>query len=130
MIDVDHFKIYNDTYGHQQGDKALCLIARVLTQTLKRTSDFVSRWGGEEFIIFLPKSDAYGGMTIAEEIRKNIEAAELPCDDGNITRLTVSIGVNSEMPTPSSSIDEFISKADKALYCAKAAGRNIVRLYE
>jgi diguanylate cyclase (GGDEF)-like protein len=130
MMDVDHFKNYNDTYGHQQGDRALCLVAQTLTQTLKRTSDFAARWGGEEFAVLLPNTDSSGGTAMGEQVRKNIELAEVPCDNGDVTKLTVSIGVNAHMPMPDSSIDEFISKADRALYHAKNTGRNKVCLYD
>jgi diguanylate cyclase (GGDEF)-like protein len=129
MIDVDHFKNYNDTYGHQQGDKVLCLVAQVLTQTLKRVSDFAARWGGEEFAVLLPNTDSDGGLAIAEQIRGNIESTELSCDNGDITKLTISIGVNAHNPMPTCSIDQFISRADAALYNAKDAGRNRVCLY-
>jgi diguanylate cyclase (GGDEF)-like protein len=131
MVDIDHFKHYNDTYGHQQGDKALRLVAQILAKTIKRTTDFYARWGGEEFVVLLPNSDSAGGMKIAEQLRQNIEAAELPYDDeGNFTKLTVSIGVNSYTPMLEGSVDQFISRADKALYDAKNSGRNKVCLCE
>jgi diguanylate cyclase (GGDEF)-like protein len=126
IMDVDHFKDYNDTHGHQQGDKALCLIADILTNTLKRTSDFAARWGGEEFAVLLPHTDSAGGVAIGEQIRKNIEKAELPCENGDITRLAVSIGVNAHVPTTDCSIGDFFSGADRALYKAKNSGRNRV----
>jgi diguanylate cyclase (GGDEF)-like protein len=136
MMDVDHFKNYNDTHGHQQGDKALRMISNVLTQTLKRTSDFPARWGGEEFTALLPNTDTSGGLVIAEQIRENIEAAVILHDNGLMTRLTMSIGVYAHIPTAFSlegvtcSVDEFISRADKALYSAKNAGRNRVCIYD
>jgi diguanylate cyclase (GGDEF)-like protein len=130
LIDVDHFKIYNDTYGHQNGDQALCQVARVLVQTLKRVTDFAARWGGEEFVTLLPNADDCGGMIIGEEIRENIAAAEMACDNGCVTKLTASIGISTQTPTSSCSIDEFFSKADRALYKAKNSGRNRVCLYE
>jgi len=130
MIDVDHFKDYNDTYGHQQGDKALCMVAQTITQTLKRTSDFAARWGGEEFVVLLPNSDSAGGLEIGEKIRKNLEEMSLACSNGDLTKLTASIGVNTHTPTSSCSTDEFILAADRALYRAKNTGRNRVCLYE
>jgi diguanylate cyclase (GGDEF)-like protein len=130
MIDVDHFKDYNDTYGHQQGDKALCMVAKVLAETLKRSSDFAARWGGEEFVVLLPNTDSQRGMEIGSKIRENIEAEELRCDDGYLCKFTVSVGIYTHVPMPSSSIDEFISRADKALYAAKNAGRNRISIYE
>jgi diguanylate cyclase (GGDEF)-like protein len=130
IMDVDRFKDYNDTYGHQQGDKALCLIADVLTRTLKRTSDFAARWGGEEFAVLLPHTDSAGGLAISEQIRKNVEVAEVPCENGDITKLAVSIGVNAHIPTTDCSIGDFFSGADRALYQAKNTGRNRVCLCE
>ena len=130
LIDVDHFKNYNDSYGHQQGDNALCMVAQTLTHTLKRASDFAARWGGEEFVVLLPNSDSSGGMKMGEEIRLNIEAADVICNNGYITNLTVSIGVNAHNPTTACSIDDFILKADRALYTAKNTGRNRVCLYD
>jgi diguanylate cyclase (GGDEF)-like protein len=130
MMDVDRFKNYNDTYGHRQGDKALCLVANVLIQTIKRTSDFIARWGGEEFTVLLPNTDAEGGLAIGEQIRANMEEAELLCNNGVLTKLTVSIGVYAHNPTATCSIDEFFLRADGALYNAKNSGRNRVCLYD
>ena len=126
MIDVDKFKVYNDTYGHQQGDVVLREIAGILTKNLKRPADFAARWGGEEFVVLLPATGAEGALTIAELIRKNVEETAIPCHDGATTRVTVSIGVNTKIPTQNDSIHEFVSKADAALYAAKEAGRNKV----
>jgi len=126
MIDVDKFKIYNDTYGHQQGDVVLQTVAGVLTHTLKRTADFAARWGGEEFAILLPMTDIDGALAIAELIRVNVENIIIPCNDGTATYVTVSIGVNAQIPTQNDSIDDFIFKADAALYTAKGMGRNRV----
>jgi diguanylate cyclase (GGDEF)-like protein len=129
MIDVDLFKNYNDKWGHQQGDAALKKIADVLSQSLKRKSDFTARWGGEEFVILLPGTDENGGLKIAECIRKNVEAAEI-LYKGTITRVTISVGVNTVIPNKATSIDAFISGSDTALYCAKESGRNKVCVYE
>ena len=130
MLDVDHFKRYNDTYGHQQGDKALCAVAGVLTQTLKRKSDFSARWGGEEFAVLLPNTDSSGGLRIGSQICENMAAAAIRRDSGEDTALTVSIGVHTHRPTPGCSVDEFLSRADRALYTAKKSGRNRVCAYE
>jgi diguanylate cyclase (GGDEF)-like protein len=126
VLDVDHFKNYNDTYGHQQGDVALQTVAGMFSKLLKRSSDFAARWGGEEFIILLPDTPLEGAMEIAENIRSNIEKTEIRHADGTKTKVTVSIGANAENPTVDSPVDAFISRADKALYAAKAAGRNRV----
>jgi diguanylate cyclase (GGDEF)-like protein len=126
MIDLDKFKQYNDVYGHLQGDAALKRVAQVLRETLKRSLDFAARWGGEEFIVLLPGTDTAGAVKIAEEIRENIETAVVPLANGEDTRITVSIGVNTQAPTKDASFEEFFAKADEALYTAKEAGRNNV----
>jgi diguanylate cyclase (GGDEF)-like protein len=130
MIDVDKFKNYNDTYGHQQGDLVLKTIAKVFTTTLKRAVDFACRWGGEEFIILLPNVDKNGAMVVAERVRANVEKTMIPCADGSFTKVTISIGVNTENPIKGSPLDEFLSRADEALYTAKDTGRNKAVLYE
>jgi diguanylate cyclase (GGDEF)-like protein len=124
MMDIDRFKNYNDIYGHQQGDTALKAFAEISSKTIRRSVDFAARWGGEEFIILLPVTDMNGAAEVAENIRKNIEAAVIPTGDEAETRITVSIGVNSITPNTSASIKEFIEKADQALYKAKELGRN------
>ena len=126
IMDVDRFKVYNDTYGHQQGDVALQTVARVLTETLKRPADFAARWGGEEFAILLPATHMDGALMLAERIRENIEGTTITCQDGTTTRVTASIGVNTQMPMISDSLNNFISKADSVLYTAKEMGRNRV----
>jgi diguanylate cyclase (GGDEF)-like protein len=126
MIDIDYFKIYNDRYGHQQGDEVLRIIANGIQKTLKRPSDFAARWGGEEFAVLLPNTDADGAMNIAELIRKNIEKEDVTLTNGEITKVTVSIGVNSQFPKRDESLEAFIFVADKELYNAKEKGRNIV----
>ena len=130
MIDVDKFKIYNDTYGHQQGDIALQTVAKVCTRTTKRPGDFTARWGGEEFAVLLPVSDAKGAMVIAEQIRINVQNAVITRPDGEVTKVTISIGLHTELPNSDSSLDSFISRADSALYTAKEKGRNRVYQYE
>jgi len=126
MIDVDNFKIYNDTYGHQQGDVALRTVADVLKRNLMRSTDFAARWGGEEFTVLLPMTDMRGALSIAEVIRANIENTIISCPDGTSTNVTLSIGLNTQIPTQNDSIDDFISKADNALYLAKKTGKNRV----
>jgi len=124
MIDVDKFKNYNDTYGHQQGDVALRAIAKAITSTFKRSSDFAARWGGEEFSLLLPSTDSSGAFEIAEQIRRQIEDMNIPSSDGSISKITVSIGINTLVPIDGSTINEFISGADEVLYKAKRNGRN------
>jgi len=126
MIDIDHFKRYNDTYGHPQGDKLLQTIAGVFRQALTRPADYLARWGGEEFAVVLPGTDAGSAMEIAERIRAHAEDAVIPCAGGTDTRVTVSIGVHAVAPVAGDLPDDFIAKADKALYTAKETGRNRV----
>ncbi|MDR0315966.1 MAG: diguanylate cyclase [Treponema sp.] len=130
MIDVDRFKYYNDTYGHLQGDVVLQTIAKVISQTLRRTTDFFARWGGEEFVVLLSNTEADGAMEVAKQIHENIGNKEIPCTDGSITKITISVGVNTQLPTQDSSADIFFSRADRALYIAKELGRNKVYQYE
>jgi diguanylate cyclase (GGDEF)-like protein len=117
MMDIDKFKAYNDTNGHQQGDTLLQAVAKTITRTIHRGGDFAARWGGEEFVVLLPNTDINGALNIAELIRANIDKE---------TKTTISIGVNTQIPTQTSSLDNFISAADDALYKAKAMGRNKV----
>jgi diguanylate cyclase (GGDEF)-like protein len=124
IMDIDKFKNYNDTYGHQQGDVALKSFAEIASKTLMRPVDFAARWGGEEFVILLPGTDAAGAAEVAERIRKNVEAAVIFTEEGKETRVTVSIGINAMVPDTDTVIKEFIEKADQALYKAKESGRN------
>ena len=124
MMDIDKFKTYNDTYGHQQGDAVLKAFAETAARTIKRSSDFIARWGGEEFVILMPSVDMAGAIAVAESVRKNVEALVLPTEDGATTGITVSIGVNSIVPDADATAKDFIERADQALYKAKESGRN------
>jgi diguanylate cyclase (GGDEF)-like protein len=126
MLDIDYFKDFNDKYGHLQGDEALCIIAKIIERMLKRSSDFAARWGGEEFAILLPDTDADGALRLAESIRENVEKANIPLADGAIAKLTISIGINTHIPEQGSSLEAFISVSDEELYKAKETGRNRV----
>jgi diguanylate cyclase (GGDEF)-like protein len=119
MIDIDHFKEVNDTFGHQAGDDVLQRIARVLQRTT-RQSDFVARFGGEEFVVLLPETPLLEGLHVAEKIRAAVAAEDFA------TRVTVSAGV-ATMPQPHiDSPDALVAVADAALYRAKQGGRNRV----
>jgi len=127
MIDVDHFKIYNDTHGHQQGDVALQTAADAIVASLKRSIDIAARWGGEEFAVLLPNTKLDGAVKVAEEIRANVEKASIPYGDGAEShKVTISIGVSSMIPSSENYIAKLITQADKALYKAKDTGRNRV----
>jgi len=129
IVDVDNFKNYNDTYGHLQGDTALQSIASTLAKVLKRTEDFVARWGGEEFIILLSNTESNKALEMAEKIRQQINDTQIPLTNGQTTHITISTGINSQRPLLNSSTDDFIRCADDALYAAKHDGRNKVRVY-
>ncbi|MCL2052687.1 MAG: diguanylate cyclase [Lachnospiraceae bacterium] len=124
IIDVDEFKNYNDTFGHQQGDRALQALALAFDKAPKRPVDFVARWGGEEFIVLLPLTDYDGSLEVAEQIRRNIEELVIPGSSGPESKITVSIGLNTWRPGDEFTLDKFISGADTALYNAKDKGRN------
>jgi len=120
MIDIDHFKLINDTYGHLQGDAVLADLAKILVAG-KRESDVAARYGGEEFGIILHETNETGAMTLAERIRAKVEAATFP---GGL-KLTISIGLAAS--DDESQFTALLEKADQALYLAKQAGRNAVR---
>ena len=124
LMDIDKFKTYNDTLGHQQGDVALKTFAEVSSKALLRSIDYIARWGGEEFVVLLPGLNIDGAKAVAEKIRKCVEEAVVPTEDGGETKITVSIGINSMIPNADISVKEFIERADRALYKAKEAGRN------
>jgi len=126
MMDLDKFKNINDIYGHLHGDHVLQSVAESIKSSYRRPSDFASRWGGEEFVILLPNTPLNGAAEIAEHLRGLIEKKEIKHENGKITHVTISVGINSLIPETDTSIDNFLSNADKALYAAKAAGRNKV----
>jgi len=117
ILDVDHFKEYNDTYGHLAGDEVLKHLAFVLKEQGRET-DFYARYGGEEFAVLLPHTDSVGANIVAERLREIIEASEWPCRP-----VTASFGTSTLLPAMQNSMN-LIAHADKALYAAKAAGRN------
>jgi diguanylate cyclase (GGDEF)-like protein len=119
MIDADHFKAYNDTYGHQAGDQVLVGIAICISDAVRRAGDCPARYGGEEFAVLLPGLSAIEAFTVAEIIRLKVEQWS---EDPSVT--TVSIGVASMTPAASFGWSDLIEAADKALYAAKANGRN------
>ncbi len=128
LIDIDHFKKFNDTYGHQTGDFILSEFCRTLENNI-RTYDTLARYGGEEFAIILPSANAEAALIVAEKLRKIIEETIFEKSGSTSEyRLTASIGVSSEIPsgTEDFSKNDFISRADQALYAAKKQGRNMV----
>ncbi|RZQ51976.1 sensor domain-containing diguanylate cyclase [Pseudoalteromonas phenolica] len=129
MLDIDHFKNINDTYGHLSGDKAICAVADIINSHLQRPSDEVFRYGGEEFVMLLPNTELAGAQLIAEQIRSTVEAFQLKLDKA-IINLTLSAGVYSSVAIDPKSPHIYTDLADKALYEAKQLGRNQVRIYQ
>ncbi|MGL4639155.1 MAG: sensor domain-containing diguanylate cyclase [Shewanella sp.] len=128
MLDIDRFKSINDQFGHLAGDQALIKIAHTLQQHLKRPTDLVSRFGGEEFAIILPNTSAEGALQVAQSIRNAVLANGLEWE-GKPIPLTVSIGVSAAIINNEQHSSELLEQADKALYQAKNNGRNQVKLY-
>ena len=128
LLDVDHFKKFNDNYGHQEGDKVLKTVAEIIQNTVRHKIDTVARYGGEEFAVILPEADGNIGKDLAERIRKNIEGHIFENNGKTVYRVTTSIGVSS-YPFDSREQKELIQFADKALYAAKGAGRNCVKRF-
>jgi diguanylate cyclase (GGDEF)-like protein len=126
VLDIDHFKNINDTYGHDIGDQALISVADVLLNST-RSQDLISRWGGEEFLILLPDTDIKGGVIVAEKIRSRVES-EVFKAAGKSLQLTMSIGVTEYKD--GQNIEQCIKAADSALYKAKDQGRNRVVVFE
>ncbi|MFL6292838.1 MAG: diguanylate cyclase [Thermoanaerobaculia bacterium] len=118
LLDLDHFKLLNDTRGHGEGDRCLQMVARYLSGSLGRHSDLVARYGGEELAILLPDTDLDGALLVAEQLREGIEGLSI--------RVTASVGVASMIPAPGQRMEDLVEAADRALYRAKADGRNRV----
>lgn len=127
MLDIDHFKIVNDDYGHQVGDEALRVVAKVLLDIVHRTTDLSARYGGEEFAIILPNTEVDGAYKVAEKIRIKISEQILDAEDKQFS-LTVSIGIMGDAPSAGDNADSWLKEADDALYAAKEGGRNKVVL--
>jgi two-component system chemotaxis family response regulator WspR len=125
MIDIDHFKAYNDNYGHQGGDECLRKVARTLDAGLKRPADVAARYGGEEFAIVMPDTDLDGAALIAEQLRASVDMLCLPHALSKTTdHVTISLGVSSAIPGTGKDPASLIKMADAALYEAKESGRN------
>lgn len=124
MIDIDHFKSINDTYGHDAGDKIIKTVVEWATAML-READFVARWGGEEFVSILAETSSNEGVLIADRLRDVLASLEVTGPGGDVIEFTVSAGV-SEFHDQDKTPDEVLARADEALYAAKKAGRNQV----
>jgi len=125
MIDVDFFKLFNDTYGHVEGDKCLKIVAQTLSESLKRTDDFVARYGGEEFVVVLPNTDEQGARFVANKLLDNIRNCNIPHKHSEAAdHLTISIGVTTGNVLQTHEANDFVRKADELLYKSKREGRN------
>ena len=127
MLDIDHFKRVNDTYGHQAGDKVIEEVSRLIREHVRET-DVAGRYGGEEFGVVLSDTDKTGAQVFAERLREAIEGLEVLHNDQSI-RFTISLGV-ADLSQPSINHADLIARADHALFASKNAGRNRVTVYE
>jgi diguanylate cyclase (GGDEF)-like protein len=129
MCDLDHFKDYNDTYGHSAGDKCLKEVAQTIEKTLRRSFDFCARYGGEEIVVILPGTPQEGALNVAERLRANIEGLNIPHKNSPTSPfVTASMGVATDY-LDYDSYEELIKNADRALYRGKANGRNRVEVF-
>ncbi|WP_198320992.1 diguanylate cyclase domain-containing protein [Azohydromonas aeria] len=126
MMDVDRFKLFNDSYGHPAGDACLRRVAMALRGVSRRPGDLVARWGGEEFALLLPRTDAEGARVVAELVRRAVQLLAIEHRHGETGRVTLSVGLHSLLPGPGTSVTELVEGADRALYAAKRGGRNRV----
>ena len=126
MIDIDHFKAYNDHYGHQKGDQCLIQVAAALAGMLKRPCDLMARYGGEEFAMILPETDVEQATLMAETIRARAHELAIPHERSgtDLRQVTVSIGIATQKVETPVDLEALIGAADRALYQAKRAGRN------
>ncbi len=129
MIDVDHFKRYNDRYGHQAGDRVLAAVAGAIKAAVLRPGDLAARYGGEEFCVILPHTSQEGAIEVASKVLEEVGSLAIPHEDSGISGVvSVSIGLAVAWPTPNLNGYDLIEAADKALYTAKSSGRNQVSL--
>jgi diguanylate cyclase (GGDEF)-like protein/PAS domain S-box-containing protein len=131
LCDIDYFKLYNDTYGHQAGDRCLSKVAQAIGKVIKRPADLVARYGGEEFAVILPHTNIIGAKYLAQQIRLQIEALKIPHINSAIDLyVTLSLGVASCIPSGGVGFYTLVAAADKGLYQAKELGRNRVAVFE
>lgn len=124
LCDVDYFKRYNDTYGHQAGDRCLQQVARVLSQIVQRPADLVARYGGEEFAIILSNTNANGATHVTGKIMATLQQMQIPHDASDKKQVTLSMGIATTMPSAKETPHSLITAADRALYAAKSQGRD------
>ncbi|NJL37094.1 MAG: PleD family two-component system response regulator [Leptolyngbyaceae cyanobacterium RM2_2_4] len=124
LCDIDHFKLYNDTYGHQAGDRCLQQVAQAISAVTSRPLDLVARYGGEEFVVLLPDTDAIGATYIATQICAQVRALAIPHLQSQQEKVTISVGVATVNPCVEAEVTNLIEIADQALYQAKREGRD------
>lgn len=128
ILDVDHFKAYNDHYGHQAGDECLRVVAEVLSDHVRRPSDLVARYGGEEFVCLLPETYGVGATRVAEGFRAGVAERRIPHVQSPVAPyVTISLGVATVIPSPDGTPEQLAEMADQLLYRAKRTGRNRVQ---
>lgn len=131
FIDIDFFKLYNDHYGHPEGDRCLIQIAKVIDESVNHEVSLAARYGGEEFAVILPQYDATDALQLAEKIRINVQKEAIPHSYSTISNMvSISCGVATLTPTKDLEMTELVQYADKALYEAKNTGRNKVMLFQ
>ena len=138
LVDVDHFKLYNDRYGHPQGDECLRHVANALLASCQRPADVVARYGGEEFMVLLPQTPRQGALHVGRRVLDAVFGLAIPHEDESAHRISVSIGISChddaspwwDEPTRDCSAEELILAADRALYCAKRAGRARAQFFD
>jgi diguanylate cyclase (GGDEF)-like protein/PAS domain S-box-containing protein len=127
LCDIDFFKLYNDNYGHQEGDGCLQAVAKAIHESAKRPADLAARYGGEEFAMILPDTDMAGAIHIAQKVCRAVAALRIPHEYSTINKyITLSLGVSTAIPSLGKSPENLIQEADNALYKAKEQGRNRV----
>ncbi len=128
LCDIDYFKQYNDTYGHPAGDECLVQVAQAIRHVVKRPADLVARYGGEEFAIILPNTAYEGAIQVVQELCELLDRLQIPHSASPVkSQITLSYGIASSIPDVNASPQTLIDRADRALYCAKAEGRNCYR---
>ena len=127
MLDADHFKAYNDQFGHQAGDGVLRTLGACISSNIRRPGDIAARYGGEEFVVVLPDTDLAGAGQIGEAIRSGVEALAMPHAE-SMGIVTLSVGISFAAPGSADSAEHLVATADAALYESKATGRNRVTM--
>ncbi len=129
LMDIDYFKKFNDHYGHAAGDDCLRLVAQTVARIIKRPGDLVARYGGEEFAIILPNTNESGAYAVAEAMRFAVDRLKLTHVTSLVTdHVTISLGLTSDIPERQANLQDFVNRADHALYQAKSSGRNRVQI--